>query len=697
MLVLLGAVAVPAIGQQLTSPSPAENAGASGEAATAPKVDESALRFFAAQGDSQRLDAEIARLKALYPNWQPPKDLFSPTPDQDPELARLWQLFAEGKFSDIRAAIAQRQAAEPGWQPPADLLTRLDEGEAARRLVNASEAKQWASVLRIATDTPGMLVCANMDVLWRVAEAFVRSGEPQRAKDLYIYILTTCPNSQERLATAQKAMQLLDGANLDAVLARANPDTMPELAGLREDLLRLQVGRAAQDVSVTISPGDLAELEQLARNGSVADDALVLGWYAFRRGEAAKAVDWFKLALDRQGGASAAEGYVLALAATGRAQEAEPIAYQWRDAGDGNRAAYIDLMTGLLAASPPPRLDQSVVARFAPVVQAAKSAAGAQALGWYAYNTGQIRTAASWFRTAVQWAPQDEVSAYGLALASARLKDNATLDAIAGNWAGKSERILALASPATRRKLARAVPATAPLPPAAAPLPLSRPQSSTVTPALASAGALAAPMPLADAASGDGAGTVSSRGPAASMLATGAPCSGAGEAAFRAGRLSAGEAVARGWCLLELDRPREAIDAFDVGVRDGVGRTAEDAAYGKSLAYLRLGLTNQAQVAAIETPLPPARAAELSADLLAQRAIAAYRDARYVEAILALDERSRLVPEQQDLMMIRGWSYFQLRDFISARRIFTALRAAGYPEAGAGIDAIMAATRQWRS
>lgn len=687
LLILVGAAAVPAIGQQLASPS--DTSAAPAGAAATPKVDESALRFFAAQGDKQRLDAEIARLRALYPNWQPPKDLFAPTADQDPDISRLWALFAEGKFSDIRAAIAQRQASEPGWQPPADLMARLDEGEAARRLVNASEAKQWASVLRIATDTPGMLVCANMDVLWRVAEAFVRTGAPQRAKDLFIYILTSCPNPQERVATAQKALQLLDGPDLDAVLARANPDNTPEFAGLREDLLRMRVGRAAQDTSLSVSPDDIAALEQLARSGSVADDALVLGWYAFRRGDAARAVDWFKLALDRQGGASAAEGYVLALAATGRAQEAEPIAYQWRDAGASNRKAYIDLMAGLLATAPPPRLEQSVVARFAPVVQEAKSATGAQALGWYAYNTGQIRTAASWFRTAVQWAPADEVSAYGLALVSQRLKDTATLDAIAATWAGKSERILALVSPAVRRRLASGAPMATAQPTVAAqpaaPMPVGRPTA-----------AVAAPLPLTGALPERLAGNDDGPAPGASAP-RGAPCSSAGDAVFRAGRVSPEDGLARGWCLLELNRPREAINAFDIAIRDGAGRTAEDAAYGKSLAYLRLGLTNEAQLAALETPQPPARAVTLSADLLAQRAIAAYRDARYVEAILALDERSHLAPEQQDLMSIRAWSYYHLRDYVSARRIFTALRDAGYKEAGAGIDAILAVTRQVRS
>lgn len=36
-----------------------------------PDVDLSALRYFAARGDTQRLQAEIARLRTLYPNWTP--------------------------------------------------------------------------------------------------------------------------------------------------------------------------------------------------------------------------------------------------------------------------------------------------------------------------------------------------------------------------------------------------------------------------------------------------------------------------------------------------------------------------------------------------------------------------------------------------------------------------------------------------
>ena len=52
------------------------------------KVDESALRYFARQGDTRRLEAEIARLKAIYPAWQPPQDPSAPEDYSDPELDR---------------------------------------------------------------------------------------------------------------------------------------------------------------------------------------------------------------------------------------------------------------------------------------------------------------------------------------------------------------------------------------------------------------------------------------------------------------------------------------------------------------------------------------------------------------------------------------------------------------------------------
>ncbi|MCK0197195.1 hypothetical protein MWN34_09750 [Ancylobacter sp. 6x-1] len=846
LLVLLGTAVVPAIAQQIElpgsksadkqdTPKP-ETSGAAQAAGTTPAppagnpaptspgagtpasgtnaavkagpkvtVDESALRYFASQGDTRRMDAEIARLRALYPDWNPPSDLYAPIAQSDAELENMWRLFGEGKYSDVRSAIAARQASQTGWTPPADLLARLDEAEARRRLVNASDAQQWATVLRVATDTPALLTCASVDVIWRVAEAFVKTSQPDRAQDAYTYVLNNCTNSAERVATIQKAMGTLDDKRIDQLmtLERKNPDSVGEFKALREEMLRRKVGQAALDSKTLISQDELTAMGELARAAKGAGDPLVLAWYLYRHDQQAAALEWFKLALDRDGGAKAAEGYVLTMVAQGRAVEAEPIAYQWRDSSPENRKAYLDTVVSLLTTDPPILLDQSVIDHFSPIVLGSKYVSGAQALGWYAYNTGQLPIALTWFQTAVNWAPNDEPSAYGLALTLFRLNETAALNDVVARWRGRSERIMALTDPVLRARLAaeeaakaaanpqlnqqlqaqqqqlrlidpvgaaaararagldmnsvgpvnaaRAVGAPAPaasrIPAAYGTAPAavgSQPAASSNVmsyqqnmpaavggPAFPAAlgttaraygtsavAAQAVPMqtaraPLSAQASGpavEPAGTsvivrkgapeprvstTRSRGQVATRSGRG--CLANTQNAYRSGRITPGAAVSRGWCLMDLNRPMEAVEAFDLALKNGAsGKTAEDAAYGKSLAYMRKNLTNDAQIAATETPQTPRRATQLNVDILAQRAITSYKDDRFVEAIIALDERARLVPEDQGLMMIRGWSYFHLRDMQSADRIFKALAAAGNKDAQAGVFAILDYTRKYR-
>src|SRR3712207_2271771 len=58
-----------------------------------PQVDESALRYFASQGDTRRVNAEIARLRALYPNWTPPSDLRSEERRVGKECRSRWSSY----------------------------------------------------------------------------------------------------------------------------------------------------------------------------------------------------------------------------------------------------------------------------------------------------------------------------------------------------------------------------------------------------------------------------------------------------------------------------------------------------------------------------------------------------------------------------------------------------------------------------
>ena len=84
--------------------------------------------------------------------------------------------------------------------------------------------------------------------------------------------------------------------------------------------------------------------------------------------------------------------------------------------------------------------------------------------------------------------------------------------------------------------------------------------------------------------------------------------------------------------------------------------------------------------------------------ILQQRALAAFRDGRHVEAVNALEDRTRLAPEQNDLLILRGYSYLQLGRYEDAERVFRAVQRAGrVAEGEAGLTAVLQATGLIRS
>jgi cellulose synthase operon protein C len=666
-----------AIAQQVgpgTGPAPASPASSAAPGGQQPQVDESALRYFASQGDTRRVNAEIARLRALYPNWTPPSDLSqlssgTPVP-VDPLIDRLWNLYKEDRIAEVRAAVAERQSSDPNWKPPQELTTALESTEARRRLINASDSGQWRTVLSVATDNPTLLTCVNVDVLWRVAEAFAKTEQANRTRDVYTYLLTNCANPGERLATLQKALSLLPDNQVADLLQfeRKTGDEPDNFESIREELARRRVERASNDGTMTASADDLAVVERLVRNSNEPGPVMILGWYNYHHGNPARALEMFKVALDRNGGNKAAEGYTMSLRALERLPEAEAFGYDWRDKAPENMKVYLDVATALLTQDPPPRLEPRIVSRIVPVVTSQRFPDGAQALGWYSYNTSQFATAREWFRQALAWRADDEPSAYGLALSTQRLNDRAGFSAVVSQWRNRSERIADLADGTTPNRGVRQ---------RAAPVQTMRSVPvQEETSRVVEQSTVQMESTLRTAAASSRRNCIMTRS-----------AEGLGPDAARA----------LGWCLMEANRPLEAVSAFDQAIRRGSGRTREEAAYGKSLAYLRKNMTSEAAVAAAQTPQTGQRRVELGASILAQRALAAYRDGRYVETLLALSERSRIVPEQNDLMLIRGWSYYKLGRYKDAERIFRAVQRTGYSdEASVGLNAVLEATTSVR-
>ncbi|WFR95526.1 cellulose synthase [Rhizobium tumorigenes] len=653
--------------QPLAAP-PASPPPSNPPAAAQPAVDESALRYFASRGDKARLQAEISRLQALYPTWTPPADPLAVPQNQDKQLESMWQLYSEARYAEVRKAISDRQATEPGWQPPADLTERLNVAEARTRLINASDLKQYETVVSVASETPSLLTCSEVDVLWRVADAFGHSDRLTRARDAYMYVMKNCTNAAERLATIQKASALLPYSTMQDLMAQEKPmaDGTREFESIRDDLARRFVAEANADPKLVIAPEYLSRLERLSETQGLASDALLLGWYNYPRGDLTNAEKWFRLARTKEDTASASQGLALTLIARKSPEEAEEVMFKWRDDSKDANATYLAAAANLLAIDPPVILKVDVLQRIAGAVLKARDVPSAQQFGWYARGLNQPQTAAQWFRAALGWKADDEPSAYGLTITLAQLNDKAGVVDIQRQWAGRSERIATLRDTGAAPRQAR-VDGGETQAIETAPQSVRREPPAPVreTSYLSSAPRQEAQVVrVREARRPAGAGCTTTIDPA---------------------MLSPEAALPRAWCLMSKKRPVEAAATFEIALRSTLPKDRQDAAYGQSLAYLQLNLASNAAVSAIKAPQSRERALSLQVAILTKRASSAYDEKRYRETILYLDQLNQIQPEQIGLMVLRGYAYLNLNRYSDAIRIFEAAAATGDHDAITGL------------
>lgn len=643
-----------------------------------PEVDLSALRYFAARGDKQRLQAEIARLRALYPNWTPPADPLAIPENGDPQLDAMWQLYTDGRYAEVRKAIADRQQAEAGWQPPDNLMGMLSLAEARQRLINASDLKQYATVVDTAANNPGLLTCGEVDVLWRVADAFANTDRMGRARDAYLYILNNCTVASDRIATVQKASALLPAEMMDELLAREKPgaDGQLEFEPVKNDLARQFVAKAGEKEGVTVPSTYVMRLQRLAETDKLASDALLLGWYNIRQKNMAEAEKWFRKAREEEDSASASQGLALALIDRNEPREAEDVMYKWRNTSDDALATYLAATANLLALEPPVVLPPDVLQRIAAETVARKDAATAQQFGWYSLAFRQTPLALQWFSTALGWKPDDEPSAYGMAVSYHDLRNLAGLRGIQQQWGGRSQRIADVGTARMVDQSGQAVAAQVTAPP----LQANAPQGETA--AVYNPPVVQQPEP--------------SRKQARRAVQVQRETSAASRPRSCVAypdpqRLPPQQALDLGWCLMETNRPAEALKAFESAIESGQSNVKSDAAYGQSLAYLRMGLTDRAAVSATKSRMDRPRATELQVAILADRAVSAFGSKRYVETLLLLDQRARLADERTDLMVLRGYSYLAMRRYGEAAQIFESLTAIGNKDGIRGLAAVRAA------
>lgn len=623
-------------------------------------VDETALRYFAQSGDDVRVQREIERLRALHPGWQPPANLLAQDYVPDPDIIAIWDLFSAGDFAGARAAIAAKQQSDPSFVPSTDLLQSLATGEASLRLRNASDSGDSRTVISIAANTPQLLTCETVDNLWRLAEAFAETDNVPRAVDAYSYILTNCTDTAERYATLQKAMELLPRAALDPLLEQERSDAagVGEFAGLRLDLARSAVAASLEEGGLPPVPADVTLLEQSATAGNDAEDLQLLGYYELDRNRPNEARRLFELAHAASPSADTAEALGVALLQLKDPEKAETILAPYRDNSDDLTALYLDVAAALLALEPRQDIGETVLGRIVDAAMSARDANVAQELGWYSYSYQQPQTAVEWFTVALRWQADLEPAAYGLMVAANALGDAATVETIRAQWGGRSARITDFGQVSSSQSTSQTPPT--PVARSERPLEAARPTAQT-----------AAQEKTSQPTSGSRSPSCQNFVPAAS--------------------LSAAAALSHGWCLMELNRPAQAADHFARALQSGSERVRIDAAYGQSLAYIRLGLPNEAAVSAAAAPVSGARALELEVAILTQQATSAYGVGDYARALAILDARSAYAAERNDLLTLRAWSYYHLRRYREAQRIFAAVAATGYGDAVSGLEAARSA------
>ncbi|MBD8687416.1 MULTISPECIES: cellulose synthase [unclassified Rhizobium] len=663
----------------VTVPSPVGAAGQMLSQATRPpappvaspaslvKVDESALRYFAAQGDKARLEAEIARLKVLYPDWTPPADPLAVPEQGDAQLETMWQLYANGRYAEARKAIADRQVADPAWQPPSNLTDMLKLAEARQRLVNSSDLKQYNAVVETAATNPQLLTCSEVDVLWRLAEAFVRTDKPERARDAYNYVLSNCDGAAERLATVQKASTLLPIAMMDDLLSKEKPsaDGKLEFDPIKDDLARQFVANAGENKDITVPTAYLLRMERLAEGSKLPSDALLLGWYNIRRDKAADAEKWFRGARAAEDSAAASQGLALSLIARGDPLEAEDVMYEWRSSSEDARKTYLAAAANLLALDPPIALEADVLKRIAEEAVSQKDPATAQEFGWYSRAFKQPQLALQWFSTALGWKADDEASAYGLALTYQELNNAAEVRRLQSQWGAQSQRIL---------EIGRTTPDGREVP-------------AVVEVAGARTPASAASAQPAEVVYRTAAPTVAARQGRVVTRTQTTSKSGRCSTFVNPDGLAPQQALQQGWCLMDANRPAEALKAFGSALRGGQETVRSDAAYGQSLAYLRMGLTDNAAVSATRSGMDKTKATELQVAILTDRALAAYQGKQYEKALILLDQRARFATERSDLMVIRGYAYLNLQRYAEAIQVFEGPASTGHRDAVRGLAA----------
>ncbi|MEO0385825.1 MAG: hypothetical protein AAF234_19995 [Pseudomonadota bacterium] len=658
-------------------------------------VDESALYYYAQNNQHGRVEAEVRRLQTMHPYWTPPSDLYhggAYNRDQ-----QLWDMFAAQEISEIHEEVARRVAAEPGWQPPLELMEALERSEHRHQLVENFNAGNTGQIISAVEDDPSLLAADDLEVLWIAGGAYAREEQHDIAVQMFDIALRAVHSPDELSGTLYNARDALPSAHVQPLFATAEAHHGSQaayanvMAQFALDLQRDQLGadleawridpdRAHaldQEAMVAIEANWQAGASLYASDADLAGDYELVGWAYYAQGNHRQALALFQRALAsadvlhantaaRYGAALAmrddgdidgalnvlAEGlpetassqtHVLASRNTGHTPHTD----------DRSMALYIELLSNALyGLENAVTLSPQRVARHTRYVGVLESASGAEALGWYAYRSGQLTPASAWFAKSLEWQPSQS-AVEGLVRSTWRQGEQDDARAHLASYTAAFPDVASLGDELAAQRTA-----------------------STAT---TSAAAPARPSAVAAASQAQRSGNPRR---CLSLL--------------QGARSTHEASLVRAWCLLDLGRSHEAATSFATAQTSGSGRIAQDAGYGHALAMLRQGRTFDALAIARDVELSEEQRGIIARSALADQANQAFNAGHFGDAIAALDRRTRFAPETRDLTLLRAWALVRLNAPQQARQLFEALdRQLSTRETQSGLAAVPSPNAAW--
>lgn len=133
----------------------------------------------------------------------------------------------------------------------------------------------------------------------------------------------------------------------------------------------------------------------------------------------------------------------------------------------------------------------------------------------------------------------------------------------------------------------------------------------------------------------------------------------------------------RSWCAYNLDRAGEALAGFTAAANAGRALGAEvprDARFGMMLTYVTLNMIEEAARLAANTDLNRSQRVEIESMILDQRAVRAFQQREYAQALSYLNALESLGGAlRRDLAMLRGYAHLNLNQVEEAHAEFTRL------------------------